>query len=211
LSYEFWYYVLFPLGLCALWPRAYRPVVRLLWLLGLVAALVFVAQIIGMEALRFFPAWLVGVALHLMPRRRLPAWATWPAVASFGLFFEALLPLQQGHTYAVDMAIAAATGLLLWVLLGDLRLAREEAAVVRVARRTAGFSYTLYLVHNPILVFLAVYSGDDSFWQPDVAHVAKGLALLAVIVGYSWLIWLVTEARTDSVRRWVERALPQRA
>jgi peptidoglycan/LPS O-acetylase OafA/YrhL len=211
LSYEFWYYLLFPLALCALWPRAYKPAARALWLLAFALAFLFVAKVIGWEALQLFPAWLIGAALHFAPRRKLPKVPGWLAVTIFALFFEALLPLQQHHTYAVDMTIAAATGLLLWLLLSDLRLAREHSIAVRAARRTAGFSYTLYLVHNPILVFLAVYAGDDSNWQPDLHHLTLGLGLLALIVAYSWLIWLATEARTDTVRRWVERMLPNNA
>jgi peptidoglycan/LPS O-acetylase OafA/YrhL len=211
LSYEFWYYLLFPLALCALWPRAYRPAMRALSLLAFALAVAFVVKVIGLEALQLFPAWLIGAALHFAPRRRSPTWTSWLATAVFALLFEALLPLQQHHTYAVDMTIAAATGLLLWLLLGDLRLARERSIAVRAARRAASFSYTLYLVHNPILVFLAVLAGDDSNWQPDPHHLAVALGLLTLILAYSYLIWLATEARTDTLRRWVERALPQRA
>jgi peptidoglycan/LPS O-acetylase OafA/YrhL len=184
---------------------------RALSLLAFALAVAFVVKVIGLEALQLFPAWLIGAALHFAPRRRSPTWTSWLATAVFALLFEALLPLQQHHTYAVDMTIAAATGLLLWLLLGDLRLARERSIAVRAARRAASFSYTLYLVHNPILVFLAVLAGDDSNWQPDPHHLAVALGLLTLILAYSYLIWLATEARTDTLRRWVERALPQRA
>jgi peptidoglycan/LPS O-acetylase OafA/YrhL len=120
-----------------------------------------------------------------------------------------MVPFKLHFPYLSQLTLAAASAVLMWVLLGDRRAARERALDTRLARGSARFSYTLYIVHMPALVLLSILVGSgNGNWYPDARHLAWGAALLGLVVLYSWLVSLATEAHTDKVRRWVEQTLP---
>ena len=78
LTYEFWYYVLFPLGLFALLPGV-RPRVRMACGVLLVA----IASFQGREMLTFFPIWLAGVVLTYLPSCRATSLQRWTAASVY--------------------------------------------------------------------------------------------------------------------------------
>lgn len=86
-------------------------------------------------------------------------------------------------------------------LAAEKREAVEHAA--RLAKTLAGFSYTLYLVHLPPLVFgaAAISAAGGGRWQPGLGHLAFGTAIALAILGYAFALSRVTEARTDAIRR----------
>jgi peptidoglycan/LPS O-acetylase OafA/YrhL len=70
-----------------------------------------------------------------------------------------------------------------------------------LAKKLAGFSYTLYLTHFPALLLLRGLLDPKGSWQPDLRHLlyALGIALLTLV--YAYVVGEFTEARTASVRR----------
>jgi peptidoglycan/LPS O-acetylase OafA/YrhL len=208
LSYEFWYYMLFPLMVSAYFARG-----RLRWALALTAALVLV--LIGPTIASYYLIWLMGViivlaALHLSPRQRgLPGWVLIPA--SLGLLLGVIV--TQRHLLPAGEAllgVACAIFLAAIVLRAyphDLR-SRWRRPYALVARRMAGCSYTLYLVHLPVLVFLRAALGRSGPWAPDSLHIAYGLAMLIAVCGYALVVANLTEARTDQLRRWLVGRFP---
>jgi peptidoglycan/LPS O-acetylase OafA/YrhL len=209
LSYEFWYYIFFPLGLCVVL-SAYRPAMRLVAFAGLVAALGFVGHFLGPTVLMLFPAWLAGVILHFIPSRSLSSSVRWIAAVVYGVCFAGAVPFKLSHPLAADLALAAATAVFLWILLCDLRVADQHTVTVRAARSSARFSYTLYLVHTPLLVFLASRLDRDANWYPDAFHLSMGLGILLGVAAYAWLLAEITEFRTDDVRHWFEQRLERK-
>ncbi|MEO7028970.1 MAG: acyltransferase [Acidobacteriaceae bacterium] len=203
LSYEFWYYILFPLALCGLWSR-YRPHPRILSLIGLILTAIFVEQFVSVSVLVLFPAWLAGASLHFAPRPMLRASFRWVATMLFALCFFCEVPLKLHHPLLADYSTAIATGLLLWVLTSDLRVAPQHRFYVRASRAAARFSYTLYLVHLPLMLLLAGFLIHNSNWLPNALHLLTGIAVLIVVIGYAWVVATFTEFRTDAVRHWIE-------
>lgn len=67
----------------------------------------------------------------------------------------------------------------------------------------AGFSYTLYLVHYPVLDFF--YQLKISKWwhlpQPDFYNWFAVVSVIFMI--FAWLISILTEAKTNKVRKFV--------
>ncbi|HXJ12257.1 MAG TPA: hypothetical protein VNH19_08285, partial [Candidatus Limnocylindrales bacterium] len=76
-----------------------------------------------------------------------------------------------------------------------------------VAHRFAGFSYSLYVLHFPFLLFFRSWLVPAERWQPTLLHLLSAATVGAVSVFYAWLVSRVTEARTDVARVWVNRFL----
>jgi len=77
----------------------------------------------------------------------------------------------------------------------------------KVSRSLARSSYTLYVVHVPFLVLLTALLSGGGRWVPDMPHIFKALAMLAITLLYAHLVASITEFHTDSIRRWIEGRL----
>lgn len=201
LAYEFWYYLLFPLLALAVLVRRNR--------LATSMALVGLLMFVGFPIAVSFLIWLFGWAAaalpasgHLLERRltRLIASAAVAGVVVAALVIARfVLPGLPG-----DFVVGIATAAMLYVLArGSPGTDRPPAVAVRAAKGLAGFSYSLYVVHLPLLVFVRAWAerAGHTTWEPDHAHLAFGLLLafgvLACAFGFAW----VTERQTDRIRR----------
>ena len=201
LANEFWYYILFPLGLFAVLRKT-----PLLGRLFCAVAFVAIAWFIGSEILKLFPIWLFGTALALVPVPRLSQAARILAgVLYLPLLFllgrKAPLP---GTT--VDYILGVATFVFLWVLL-SARSAYKPSTAVSLSRELSKFSYTLYVAHMPLCVLLAALLVGDARWTPTPLHLLYGFLVLATLLAYAYGVARLTEFRTDRVRSWIEPRL----
>lgn len=201
LSFEFWYYLLFPLGLALLvipqrWPG------RLL----LAALLVGAAAIAGWNVVAMFPVWLLGTALARL-RLPLPSRRT-----RYGLaigYVPLLFLLSRIHLphSASDYLLSLLTAVLLVGLLSATAEAKESSVPVRCTRWLARGSFTLYVTHLPFALLLTSILAGDSRWVPRGMHLVEGLGVLLATLLYCYGVAGLTEFHTDAVRRWVEGRL----
>ncbi len=201
LANEFWYYVLFPLGLFAFLPRS-RPVVRV----ALAIAAVLLLLAVGSPIRQPFPIWLFGLFLALLPPHTTSASLRWIATVLYWPFFIAVNRGGILGPLPPDLTLGVATTLYLYLLLGASSPAGARR-FARPARVGAAFSYTLYLVHTPFLMLLTGLLAGEARWQPDAKHLALALACLIAAIVYAYAIASLTEFRTGPVRQWLERHL----
>jgi peptidoglycan/LPS O-acetylase OafA/YrhL len=198
LSYEFWYYLAFP-ALVLLLARGRSWKMRAISCLGLLAWGWFVGSSIVLLGI----PWLMGASiafLPVFPARR--PWTRGLAIVLALTFFGA--GLVQGKllgSLPSDLVLGLAVTAMIWVTLHCAK-APLPAFYVHTARRAAHSSYTLYLVHLPLLIFLKAslhlpraYPG----WHVFLA----GAGVLAAIVLYAQLVYEAFEKNTDRVRRWI--------
>jgi peptidoglycan/LPS O-acetylase OafA/YrhL len=206
LAAEFWYYMLFPLGLLAL-RRGTATRNRLLYGAGFLLA----AAIAGRWILVLFPVWLCGTVLALAPAPRVGPAVRWAAVALYTpvVFVLPMVPWPWRY-FRMDYGLGILTALLLWVLLSARERAQEERVTVRASRSLAGSSYSLYLVHYPMLAMVAAILMKGRFWQPTPRHIAIGAGIAAVAVVYGYGVAACTEWHNDRVRRWAQDRLESR-
>jgi peptidoglycan/LPS O-acetylase OafA/YrhL len=221
LSNEFWYYVLFPLAWFALvWPTR--------WLKSIVGLLIFAAILwyVGISHNRgiadYFPIWLLGTAVCVLPpiKRWQRNYGGWFTAAALGLFCVVLATTHVGAVkqllresqLAIDYFTGVSFALTLYVLLhNQLPVANGQSsatsgAYAKLARGLAGCSYTLYLTHLPILVFIRG-AGTAEPWLPDGYHMVLAFLLTVLCLGFAFGIAKVTEARTAAVRDYFLRRL----
>lgn len=191
MPYEFWYYVIFA---ALFYLRGWRRV--------LVA---FAAMLIaGPNILLMFPIWLIGVAAyHLNKRIRLPS------RLAIILFVASLIAIGGGEYLAdgrglltrrysddyppgfslFDYAIGAA--LAVNILAARLPLERW-AGIIRTA---AGYTFSIYLFHLPVLFFCA------TILPTDLPVSVRGMMMLVITVIAVVALGSVTEGRKGTVRR----------
>jgi peptidoglycan/LPS O-acetylase OafA/YrhL len=198
LSYEFWYYILFPVIVLALtsWVGGRFRV-------GYAIFAFMLFGFIGTQLGLYFLIWLAGVLVGRL-RQHTPfrtSSAALPFAAS--LVFLGALAWCRTHRlpseFLTDGVVAACFALWLYTLLLG---AREDAsaAYARVANKLAGFSYTLYLAHFPALLLLRGLLNPRGDWQPDGRHLLYALGIGLLILGYAYVLAEFTEARTSSVK-----------
>ncbi len=205
LANEFWYYLLFPLGLFAV-RRQTRFVVRFLCVVLVGAG----AWLVGRPVLEAFPIWLMGVVLlRVPPPQMAPRFASRVRMIAFALYLVAFAVLSKTHRLpglGIDYLLAVLTVLFLWVLLSAKGRAESHAAV-RGTREAARFSYSLYSLHVPLLVFCASLLVGERRWFPSLRHVLMGVGILAAVYGYAYGVAWLTEFRTDGLRQKLEAVL----
>jgi len=210
LANEFWYYMLFPLAGCIL-ARVYRKPASVA-----VCGVMFlaIAAFVTRDILVAFPVWLLGALLRALPRKptslglRIAASAAY-AVVFFGIAITARKG-WRGPPALSDLVLGIFTLLFLWVLLGAMDEAKHTLTC-KVSRASARFSFTVYVAHTPILLFLVAVLAHDTRWVPGVISGSVALVALAIVLVYAWLLASVTEFRTDRVRAWAEAKVMRRA
>jgi peptidoglycan/LPS O-acetylase OafA/YrhL len=208
LCYEVWFYALFAAAtFLAGWKRA-------TWVIVL-------AAIAGPKVLLLLPGWLVGVALARLPAARaVPAWlgAVFVALAMASLIavplvtpvlqnaLRELVPVRLHYsTYALSdlpLALCIALGFagLRALTLGAARWLDPIAPPIRYA---ANMSFSLYLLHWPLLKLLRVARAPDNG--------AVGFVfVLAIILLASGVFATITERHRARVRVLIERAFARR-
>ncbi len=203
LSYEFWYYVAFPL----FWLGTRRQsswAIRILFILLGVGVLVF----IGRHGAIRFGVWMFGIAIALAPPlprlgSRAAGWAS-----LIGLVGSAVASRAGIGPMAFDFVKDILVGIMFSIWMLHVLNAPAHPIGVRqrtFAQRISGMSYTLYLCHLPFLVFLHAWLiGSGPLWDSDVAGFLKLAAVLAVCLAYVGLVWWLFEARTEALRKWLK-------
>jgi peptidoglycan/LPS O-acetylase OafA/YrhL len=132
-------------------------------------------------------------------------------LTTLALFFITLL---LAHTHfktlwspvVADYFTAVSFAVFLYALLHD-RAPSRQGSYARVASVFADCSYTLYVVHIPLLVFLRALLISNKPWNADPFHLGVAGIISVIAFGYTFLLSRLTEARTDSIRRRVMNAL----
>lgn len=205
LANEFWYYLLFPLGLQAL--LAVRTARRL----GAVILLGAITALLPQQMLVLGAVWLLGAGAFLALDN--PAIARIAASAPAGIAAGMLLAMSLvasrtdlwlGHDYVVGVAFAL---MVPWLT----RARTPGRSYRRLSFGLSEISYTLYLVHFPLLAllyFTAMAPAQLPFGAKSIAILAT---ILATVVIYAIAVWSLFERQTDRVRSQIERWLDQRA
>jgi peptidoglycan/LPS O-acetylase OafA/YrhL len=203
LANEFWYYIIFPLLIGALLPVK-RVAVRLLWL-GAAIVLMWFSR----NTLPLFPIWIAGaLTSQLKPVLSEKTGRTFAWISGI------LLPVSMITLRRTDLP-------LFWIFATIAIIACcfiYSSRHLRVPSRTtlyAGFSeliskmsYTLYLVHLPIAVFLcACLDRPWHIWNRSAMHLSIWMASNIAVLGTAYLLYRLFEAHTDDVRRHIVRLI----
>jgi len=200
LANEFWYYVLFPLSWVAIlgsWRKRWIPILvgglLLVWLPGtlLLGGIVWLFGLV---------AWQVCRSPGLKTAFAHPVWMGLAAAA----FVVSLVASKRGGWLGSDYFVGATFALLVPGL-----AARNSAPVwyQHIATRLSNISYTLYVVHFPLLVFITFAFFAPVRHQPDFSGYALYSMLLAGVLVCAGGVWWIFERNTDRIRQGLQKRL----
>ena len=113
---------------------------------------------------------------------------------------------QADFSWATGLAFAGLMYLIFRVT-NEVKDKENLSLSMRSSKHLAGFSYSLYLLHLPPLVFLHAYTHSLSSikWQPNIHNFLIVTFIIFWVIFYAWLISLVTESKTNVLRRYMKR------
>jgi len=206
LANEFWYYILFPVALSAGVAFAKKRVTTgfLLTVLAICLAL-----FLGLDKCMQFFVWMAGCGVvFAYTRLRLPGgfWRMLYFVVASAVLCGCLI---AGRTFKVealggDLGVGFAFALFLFGVL-QVRTGESSQLYLNATRRLAGFSYSLYVLHFPLLLFLRAWMVPPEGWQPTGVRMFRAILIGLGVSGYAWLLGLVTEGKTRWVRDVIRR------
>lgn len=206
LAYEAWYYALFPLWWMGLRGRASWPA-----RLSLLATAGLMMAFMHSEMLMLWPAWLFG------------AWArgtTWapailPARLTGGVMLATVLAMLVATRLSLipawfpawpDLLLAAAVALWCW----HVRLARPArwpSWLRRTAFEASDMSFSLYVMHMPLVLLLVGALIRDGKLDADASGWGAYAAVMLAILVLARLFWWLFERHAPALRRWVASVL----
>ena len=208
LANETWYYVLFPLLVLVFFGRSIAARV------GAVLAIGAIAQLMHGAILLYFSIWLLGV---LFSRIKIEAGPVWRWALFLLLAGTAVLIRLKG---TVDIRSDNYPQYLLFslvsvVFLSSMQFKRLSTPMLdqldRIGRFFANFSFTLYVVHVPMMLVMGrlVWSlfGISQLSPYRLSHYLVYFGIYLVLVVGSYLFSLPFEANTPRVRQWLKAQL----
>lgn len=205
LSFEFWFYVLFPLLIAAIFTRLLR---RILFLLLFLITAVFVGEDVDFGLL----LWSLGALVTLLPLA-IPQRAQRSVVAAaFALCGCAALFLWKhpfSNVVLDDYLFGLAVSILIYVILHRREL-HSKTVYVRVTERIAQMSFTVYLFHFPLVTMIVLLLARN---YPSILRQHHGLAyfgIASLTYFICYLFYLAFERNTDRVRTLAMKLLTRR-
>lgn len=198
LSYEMFYYLLFPLSFFV-----YKGIYRY-WSILLI---IFLTAIATKEILIYSSVWLLGVILWKLQRRVIPI--SLSLIIFIGMLVIRRLDLFDfGSKYMEDILFSGSFFLLANSFIFTERLTFLNK-IEKVNEKFANFSYTLYLIHLPLILlllhFIDIFKLDFSF----VGYQQLGFFFFfaSIIYFISYLFSLLTEQYTGHVKNTIKQIL----
>jgi peptidoglycan/LPS O-acetylase OafA/YrhL len=161
---------------------------------------------VGLNHAFYFVIWLMGAWIALLKSSQRSRSASWIHIIACLMLFSAALLAARSQVLPVlrlnDLLVGGSFGLLVLSLL-SWNTVCKWGLYHKLASGLAGFSYSLYVFHLPIIVFLAAFLLSDSRWQPTFPRVAFGFFLLISVAFITFLLSRLTEVHTDVLRRFL--------
>lgn len=208
LSNETWYYVLFPLLVMLLRTRSAAH--RFLILLVIAA----IVQLLNSAILLYFSIWLLGAAFSRV-RIECGSFLRWALFLGF-VGAAVGIRMKGKSDITVDSFVQYLLFSIVFVLfLASVQFKRARArstdVLSRIGRFFSEFSFTLYVLHIPLMAaFLQLASpvlGNGRLDPHQPGHLLVYLLLYVGLVVGAYLFHLPFEARTYQVREWLKTVL----
>lgn len=207
LANEFWYYILFPISLevlarnCNVIKRAVA--VALFWFLF--------SSFLPLAFWEGFVIWLMGAgSAALVERGHTPQ--KFARLRAGLVAFLAAITLhwtRTGNSPLEDVALGLILACLLWSLSCVIpeTLPPQFRFYGALARVASSFSFSLYVVHFPVLVFVATLTVQGARWQPSTRAVSMIVLATSGVLLYAYIFSRCTEKHTEALRLFLAERL----
>lgn len=206
LSNETWYYVMFPLALVVFRGRS---------MLGRAVGVIAFAAIITLlsfDLVVYFALWLLGTAFSRIriDTSALVRWFLFAVFVGSGVYFRVRGHVDDLNAASFNQDLIFSLAFALWLSSMQFQprgFTRVFSVLNRVGQFFANFSFTLYVLHIPLILALAKVleaTIGGSLAPHKLSSYLVYAALYAVIVLTAWLVHLPFEANTVPLRNWIK-------
>jgi peptidoglycan/LPS O-acetylase OafA/YrhL len=214
IGYEFWMYVFGAILLTALYRRSKID-------FAVIAGVIVLVTLHSMNAIVYLTVWMMGAGIAWLkkPIRRHLSHLSAPMlnfvrIASGIAVVSAALVVRGFYLPLIPnlFLVAIPTCVLLATLIaGDD--ACNPTNPLRIASWFAASSFSLYVIHGPLLIFGTAAAGVDIDlrWMPDLQHWVLLAGVMASFLAIAWLFASITERHTHKVREWVRSRIQSTA
>jgi len=203
LANEFWYYLIFPVGLALFTTKTQSN--RVLYL----AVMLFLFFLLPTSIILLGFAWGLGVISYLMAHSQIFCeWAKKNLYLGLSLLFVTIILVlsrvgKLGNLFDYILAVS------IMLLIPSLAVRTvKPGPYSKISIAASEVSYTLYLVHCPPLFFLFFTKFGGRQYLPSVYSLGLFLFLIIAVLIYSAAIWWFFERNTEKVRQTIERIQP---
>jgi peptidoglycan/LPS O-acetylase OafA/YrhL len=182
------------------------------WAQRIASGLLFGAILIfsGWSIGAYFIVWGVGVIAALLPLRMSSSMRAASLTLALPLFFAVMYLELKFHVnrFVGDLMLSGVFLLILWIVLHE-RQFKVSDFYRRPAQRLSAMSYTLYVVHIPVLYFISAILFP--VWAPLAFSVKSVLEVILIdgfVLAAAWVMYVAFERNTSRVRRTVDRFIP---
>ncbi len=197
LSNEFWYYAAFPMLVIAALGRV-TIVRRIAWFVCACMVLLFV----GWRVTVLFPVWIMGAIATVFPQTLSVKRARSASIVLGIILIVAMAAVRLLHWGAVPAyyLLGTITGVFIYAVAQQTQPSKK--GIYRACSSLfSRISYTLYLFHVPLAVFLCgLINTPWHRWPKDPVHLLLYIGSDAFIVVCCYYLWVAFEARTDKIR-----------
>ncbi|MCC5662976.1 acyltransferase [Nostoc sp. CHAB 5784] len=199
LAYEFWYYILFPSIILFFCIKSLKARVFHAFLAS------GILLMIGSEIRIYFLVWLMGALVSIChPSKYLKNKNILNLLIILSILILCIALISERFISSpkiADFLIGISTAVMIYLLVNSRSQITQEGAYEKFSKGLAGCSYTLYLVHMPILCFIRACVIGDHPWEPDILHLLLALIIVLFVFLYAVVIAHFTEAKTDKFRK----------
>jgi peptidoglycan/LPS O-acetylase OafA/YrhL len=200
LSYEFWYYMAFPLIVLAISPRN-SGAVRL----ASTAFLAGIMALVGGRVCTYGLIWIAGACINYLPQPAVsaPWWRNGLLCSSATIILGYTFIEKHAPQVLADLTLGIVVVAFIYSLLVP-SADRIPELYRTVSQRLSESSYTLYLVHLPFMVLLVVLTKHDR-WILSMSSLGYGLGVGLVVFAYAQCVYECFERNTPKVLACMQR------
>ena len=201
LANEFWYYAIFIFGLIAWGGGKFR------WARTIFSGALVVALIVWLpvEIAAYFAIWMFGALVAwAVQRGRIGARSFLPGLIITMIFLGTLLVARLGilpgsWPMAADFLVGSGSALMISVLIFH---ARFPDILARACRFIASYSFTLYLIHFPLVMAISAWGFDGGQMAFTPISAVLFLAIFAGLNAVAYVFFLPFENQTRRAQDW---------
>ena len=197
LSYEFWYYILFPCLMLIIFSGKFKS--KIFYFLIFLVLSIF----LGQKIMSYFLIWSLGALVPFLRPLKVKTIFTKMSLLTFSVILSILsmkaYVFLEGYPQIVsDLSIGVTFAFLIYLIISFFNTSSNKS-IYKIPKYFAGLSYTLYLAHYPLANITFTWMGSSSWPFEQTPFVIKILFAL-VVFAYCWGLALLTEKHTQKVR-----------
>jgi peptidoglycan/LPS O-acetylase OafA/YrhL len=199
LAYEFWYYLLFPLIMQLFFVKSKKIKI------ASIGFILCILSIVSWEIIWYFFIWLLGVVIWFIRYRKVYSFVVTPYFFTM-LFVISIVLSRYYKGYFNDVLVGMSYVMLVLYFTYGIH---KDSIIKNLLywnghKKLADFSYSLYLLHFPImvLIFNILYINyEDSRLSFSSFNFLIFFVGIFLIYLFSYLIYLLTESKTRTVTK----------